>query len=309
VNPSQPCPPGGARDVRRAGVALLAVLALTAFAAAASGCGGSSSSDVPAAGATPTAIQVMATATRGDLTQSAMGAAKVTSAGGTPVAVATIDAQNAASVADGQSATVFFMSGGNLPRAGQSGMPRPQGSGMPQAAPSGLPAPGGSGMPVPQGGASGAPFPLGGQGGVPGGAGGRGGTAGTVTAVKIDADGTASATISLEKLPAGAKAGSTGFARIEVKVIASDVILIPTAAIEGSGDSATVQVVANGKTEIRTITAGRQSGGMTEVASGLNEGENVVYSQSFRGFPGGGGQSGVPVPQGSQSGSQSGGSY
>ena len=41
---------------------------------------------------------------------------------------------------------------------------------------------------------------------------------------------------------------------------------------------------------------------MTEIVSGLNEGENVVYSQAFRGFPGGGGQSGMPFPQGGQSG-------
>ena len=107
-----------------------------------------------------------------------------------------------------------------------------------------------------------------------------------MTAVETNSDGTASATISLDELPSGAKAGSTGFARIEVKVLASDVVLIPTAAVEGSGDSATVQVVANGKTETRTITAGQQSGGMTEVISGLNEGENVVYSQAFQGFPG-----------------------
>jgi hypothetical protein len=307
VNPSHTRRPRRARDVRRAGVALLAVLALTGFAAAVAGCGGSSSSDTPAAGATPTAIQVMATATRGDLTQSAMGVAKVTRVGGELVAVATIDAQNASSVAEGQSATVFFMRGGNLPQAGQSGMPQPQGSGMPQGTPSGMPAPGAGGMP--QGGASGAPFPQGGQGGLPGGAGERGGTAGTVTAVETNSDGTASATISLDKLPSGAKAGSTGLARVEVKVLASDVVLIPTAAVEGSGDSATVQVVADGKTEARTITAGRQSGTMTEVVSGLDEGENVVYSQSFQGFPGGaGGQSGMPVPQGGLAGGQSDGS-
>ena len=302
MNPSDTRRPRRARDVRRAGVALLAVLAFTAFAAASSGCGGSSSPTAPAAGAAPTAIQVMATATRGDLTQSAMGIAKVTKVAGKLVAVATIDAQNASSVAEGQSATVFFLRGGALPQAGQSGMPQPQGSGMPQAPPSGMPAPGGSGMPVPQGGASGAPFPQGGQGGFPGGAGDRGGTAGTVTAVTTNSDGTASATISLDKLPSGVKADSSGFARIEVKVLAGNVILVPTAAIKGSGDSATVQVVANGKTETRTIAVGQQSGNMTEVTSGLNEGENVVYSQSFRGFPGVGGQSGMPVPQGGQSG-------
>ena len=292
------------RNVRPAGVALLSVLVLAALAAALAGCG-SKSSDTPAAAATPTAIQVMATATRGDLTQSAAGIARVTKSGGKLVVVATVDAQSASSVAEGQAATVFFLrGGGNLPPAGQSGMPQPQGSGMPQGAPSGMPQPQGSGMPQPQG--SGAPFPQGGQGGFPGGQGGfpggqRGGTAGTVTAVTTNADGSAAATISVDKLPSGVKTDSTGFARIEVKVLASNVILIPTAAVKGGGSSATVQVSANGTTETRTVTAGQQSGGMTEIVSGLNEGENVVYSQAFRGFPGRG-QSGAPFPQGGQSG-------
>ena len=68
-------------------------------------------------------------------------------------------------------------------------------------------------------------------------------------------------------------------------MLAEDVILIPTAAIEGSGSSASVQVLANGKTETRTISTGRQSGAQTEVVSGLSEGENVVYMQSFQGVP------------------------
>ena len=307
------------RNVRPAGVALLSVLVLAALAAALAGCG-SKSSNTPVAAATPTAIQVMATATRGDLTESAMGIAKVTKSGGKLVVVATVNAQNASSVAEGQTVMVFFFpSGGRFPQAGQSGVPQPQGSGVPQG---GTPP---SGAPFPQGGASGAPFPQGGQGGgqggFPGGQGGfpggpRGGTAGTVTAVTTNADGSAAATISVDKLPSGVKADSTGFARIEVKVLASNVILIPTAAVKGSGSSATVQVSANGTTETRTVTAGQQSGGMTEIVSGLNEGENVVYSQAFRGFPGGGGQSGMPFPQGGQSGmpfpqqgGQSGGSF
>ena len=68
--------------------------------------------------------------------------------------------------------------------------------------------------------------------------------------------------------------------------------------------------MANGKTETRTISVGRQSGAQTEVVSGLNEGENVVYTQAFRGFPGGGGQSGMPFPQqsGQANGDQAGGS-
>jgi hypothetical protein len=290
---------------RGAVAALFAVLALTALAAA-SGCGGADAATTPAAGATPTAIQVMATATRGDLTESAAGMAKVTNVDGELTVVATIDAQSASAVAEGQSASVFFMRG-DMPQAGRSGMPQGAPSGMPQPGQSGMPAPGGSGMPVPQGGASGVPVPQGGQGampqgGLPGGAGGRDGAEGTVTAVEMNADGTATATISVDELPAEAADGSTGFVRIEVKVLASDVVLVPTAAVEGSGDSATVQVVTGGKTEARTITAGQQSGGMTEVVSGLEEGENVVYTQTFPGFPGGGGQSGMPMPQGGQSG-------
>ena len=288
------------RNVRPAGVALLSVLVLAALAAALAGCG-SKSSNTPAAGATPTAIQVMATATRGNLTQSAMGTAKVTKSGGKLLVVATIAAQSASSVAEGQKATVFFLRGGSFPQAGQSGVPQPQGSGVPQGAPSGMPQPQGSGMPQPQG--SGAPFPQGGQGGQGGFPGGqRGGTAGTVTAVTTNADGSATATISVDKLPSGAKVGSTGFARIEVKVLARNVVLIPTAAVKGSGSSATVQVSASGTTETRTVTAGQQSGGMTEIVSGLNEGDHVVYSQAFRGFPGAGGRSGAPFPQGGQSG-------
>jgi hypothetical protein len=311
VNPSPTVRPR--RNVRPVGVALLSLLVLAALAAVLTGCG-SKSSNSPAAGATPTAIQVMATATRGNLTQSTMGTAKVTQSGGSLLVVATIDAQNASSVAEGQAATVFFLRGGGT-------FPQPGQSGMPQGAPSGMPQPQGSGMPQPQG--SGAPFPQGGedgQGGFPGGQGGfpggqRGGTAGTVTAVTTNSDGSAAATISVDKLPSGAKNGSSGFARIEVKVLASNVVLIPTAAVKGSGSSATVQVSANGTTETRTVTAGQQSAGMTEIVSGLNEGENVVYSQAFRGFPGRG-QSGAPFPQGGQSGmpfpqqgGQSGGSF
>jgi hypothetical protein len=268
----------------------------------------------------------MATATRGDLMQSAMGRVNVTKEDGELTVVATIDAQNAASVAAGQSATVYFLPPGSMrqpaggtPAPGASGMPAPQGSGMPQAAPSGMPAPGGSGMPMPQGSASGGPFSQGGQGGLPGGAGGREASEGTVTDVVANADGSAAATISVDDLPSSVEAGSTGFASIDVEVLATDVVLIPTAAVEGGGDTATVQVISGGKTEERAITAGQQAGGMTEVVSGLEEGENVVYTQAFRGFRGGqggqSGQSGAPFPQGGQSGmpvpqgGQSGGNY
>ncbi len=141
-------------------------------------------------------------------------------------------------------------------------MPVPQGSGMPQPGPSGMP-----------------------QGGFPGGDLGDRGTPGTVTAVKTNADGTASATIRLDETPADAAADSIGFAAIETKVLAANVIVIPTAAITGSGSSATVQVLANGTTQDRTVQVGQQSGSQSEIVSGLSEGESIVW---YRSFPGAG---------------------
>ena len=310
MNPLLTRRPRHVRDARVAGAALLAGLALVAFAALLAGCGGSSASDTPAAGATPTAIQVLAKATRGDLTQSVMGAATVEKAGGKTVVVATIDAQNAALVAAGQTATVLFFSGS------QSGMPVPQGSGMPQPGASGMPVPlgGQSGMPVPQGsgmpqpGASGMP-----QGGFPGGPGqgDRGGTAGTVTDVRANADGTAAATISVDELPANVDD--------EVDGLRADRGQGPRRRCRSSSQRRRSRAAA-ARRPCRSWRAarrrrapsplGEQSGAQTEVVSGLNEGENVVYTQAFQGFPGGGGQSGMPMPQqgGQTSGDQSGGS-
>ena len=67
---------------------------------------------------------------------------------------------------------------------------------------------------------------------------------GTVTAVSAGSNGAVTATITIAKLPAGVTAKYTGIAQIQVKVLASNVLIIPTAAIKGSGGSATVQVLA-----------------------------------------------------------------
>ena len=148
------------------------------------------------------------------------------------------------------------------------------------------------------------PFPQGDQGGFGGGFGGRG-TPGTVTAVKTNSDGSAAVTISVKKLPADATAKSAGFATIATKILAADVIVIPTAAIKGSGESATVQVVAGGKTSTRPVVVGRQAGAQSEIVSGLSLGENVLWTRSF---PGGGsfGVSGNPFPGQAQQGSAGG---
>ena len=308
---------GGSRRGGRITAArtVAAAVALAALTVTVAGCGSSGSQGAAAqpgqnGQVAPTAMQVLTSVERGDLAESVMAPVKVKSLGAKTVVVATVPAQSAASVAEGQKATVVVSDGqrGGFPQPGQSGMPQPGASGLPQGAPpSGMPQPGQSGFPqpgqsgFPQPGAGGAP---GGQGGFPGGGfpggdfGGRG-TPGTVTAVVTNADGTVTATIGLDEQPRDATADSNGFAAIQTHVLAADVIVIPTAAIEGSGGSATVEVMTNGQTETRSVQVGQQAGGRSEIVSGLTEGESVVWYRSFPGFGNGQSQQGVmPQPGG-----------
>jgi hypothetical protein len=69
-------------------------------------------------------------------------------------------------------------------------------------------------------------------------------------------------------------------------------------------------VLADGKTSTVSVVVGQQSGGQSEIVSGLSVGQNVVYTRSFQrgGLPGNGPaprQSGAPI--GGQSGDQSSG--
>jgi len=300
--------------VRRHGILFaLALVAAAAVAAVAAGCGSSGSTPATSRGGA-TSIQVLTTVQRGDLVESAMGSVKLVASKGKTVVVAQVPQQSASSVAKGQTATVMFF----RPRAnGQSGVPFPQGG---QGGQSGAPFPQGGqggqcGAPFPQGGQggqggqSGAPFPQGGQGGFgQRGFGGRG-TPGTVTAVTPNADGSAAVTIAVKKLPANVTAKSVGFASIQTKVLASNVIIIPTAAIKGSGSPATVQVLSGGKTSARAVVVGQQAGTESEIVSGLSVGENIVWTRSFQ--RGGFFRGGSPFPgQGQQGfgGGQSGGS-
>lgn len=296
----------GRRCLALAGAAVLLVLG----AAVTVGCGSASSSSSAGApqGGSATSIQVLATVQRGDIVQSVMGSAKLATSNGKTVAVVQVAQQNAVSVAIGQKATVMVFrpssEGQGYPQPGQSGMPQPNQTGMPQPNQSGMPQPGQSGFPGGQNG----------QGDFDGNRLGGRGTAGTVTKVTANADGSATVTVTLSKKPANASATSTGFASIETKVLASDVLIVPTAAIKGSGSSATVQVLSGGKTSTVSVEVGQQSGGSSEIVSGLSEGQNVVYTRSFQGggFPGNGnrpapGQSGAPFPPAGQTGGQSNG--
>ena len=124
-----------------------------------------------------------------------------------------------------------------------------------------------------------------------------------MTAIAAGSNGSVSATITIAKLPAGVTTKYTGIAQIQVKVLASNVLIIPTAAIKGSGSSATVQLLADGKTARRAWSVGQQIEGEAEITSGLSAGQNVVYTRRFSGFGRGfrSGQSGGGgFPQGGQ---------
>jgi guanylate kinase len=56
-------------------------------------------------------------------------------------------------------------------------------------------------------------------------------------------------------------------------------------------------VIAGGNSEQREVETGASGTAMTEIVSGLNEGDNVVYEVELAGMPGG--QNGAPGGMGS----------
>ncbi len=66
------------------------------------------------------------------------------------------------------------------------------------------------------------------------------------------------------------------FARAVIEVARSNGLGVPSSAILNQNDSQTVQVVKDGKVETRQVTTGLVSGGKTEIANGITEGEMVV---------------------------------
>jgi hypothetical protein len=264
------------RSNRRLGAALVACLALviaaTAFVA---GCGGSKKTAATSGGRS---VQVLATVRRGNLVDTVIGRAQLTSTKGKITAVVQLAGGNASQVAAGQPVTLAFFrlpSGAVQGQNGQgftpSAYPSPQGSFSPGAGGQGTFGQSGQGF-----------FGQGGQGAL------RGKTAhGTVTSVTKAANGSITAKIVIAKLPAGVTAKSTGMAQIQVRVLASNVLIIPKAAIKGSGSTATVQIIVGGKTATRSVTVGQQTQTEAEITSGLSVGDNVVYMRTFNGrFPG-----------------------
>ncbi|GAA4937580.1 efflux RND transporter periplasmic adaptor subunit [Actinoplanes utahensis] len=107
-------------------------------------------------------------------------------------------------------------------------------------------------------------------------------------------------TLTLDKVPAGAKVGQT----VSVSVTTGskeNVVLVDAAAITRAGNRRTVTVVANGVRETRAVQIGLEGDAGTEITSGLTAGEQVVVkttststsgSQQGGGMMGGGGLGG-----------------
>jgi hypothetical protein len=77
--------------------------------------------------------------------------------------------------------------------------------------------------------------------------------------------------------PAGVYPGATANLQIVYKQL-SDVLLVPTLAINRSNGATTVLVPNGSKQVRRTITTGASSGGQTQVLSGLTEGQQVLVA-------------------------------
>jgi hypothetical protein len=270
-----------------------------AVAALAAGCGGGAT---PSAQSSAQKMQVMAKVTRGDLVETLIAQLQLTkNATGGAAGVGQVRSSSSVSVAQGQSVVVYFIQ--RPAGAGQgSGYPSPgagQGSGSGQ-----YPSPGagqGSGQP-------GGQFPGAGSGNFAG----AKHAAATIDSVQKNSNGSLTIHVTIAKLPAGVKAASFAMARLSSQVLAKGVLLLPREAISGSGSNATVEVLVNGKTEQHHVVVGKQTQAQAEITSGVNEGDNVIYTRTFRGFgsprpgrsgyPQGAPPSGFPTPTGAPSG-------
>ena len=280
---------------RRRAAALGALVALTVAAGALLAACGSSNAATTGGSTSATGgrtAQVLYTVRLGNLIDSATGRAQLASTKSkTNVKIAVqVMGPSVSQVAAGQSVALTFF---KLPAGASSGSGGTGGSGY-SGGGSGYSG-GGSGY---SGGGSG--YSGGGSGYSGGGFSGqgrpgllRGGKTakGTVTSVSAASNGAVTAIVTIAKLPVGVTSKFTGIAQIQVKVLASNVLIVPKAAIKGSAGSATVQLLVNGKTQTQSVTVGQQTATEAEITSGLSAGQNVIYTRRF-GFPGGGSHSG-----------------
>ncbi|HEY0398794.1 MAG TPA: biotin/lipoyl-binding protein [Acidimicrobiia bacterium] len=88
---------------------------------------------------------------------------------------------------------------------------------------------------------------------------------------------TYNALVSFDSVPAAVKPGMTASVSV-ITASRDNVVAVPSAAISTSGGQSTVTVRASGKDEVRPVVTGLKGDGTTEVASGLNDGDQVVMS-------------------------------
>ena len=107
-------------------------------------------------------------------------------------------------------------------------------------------------------------------------------------------------TLTLDKVPAGAKPGQT----VSVSVVtgtAEDAVYVNSAAVTTVGNRHTVTVLSRRRQQIRAVEIGLEGDQATQITSGVEPGEQVVItaastttgSNTGR-FPGGGGLGGFP---------------
>jgi hypothetical protein len=298
-----PGPRGGRARIRRSrrgrGMAAAVLLGLAASVAALAGCGSGGSATTaaqPNAQSTTATRQIMTKVQRGDVVETAFGRLELADATAKPKATVQLTGDAASKVAAGQ--TLTAMVGGVRQGAGQP-------SGAPSPAPTGSAGNGGQPSPPSQGGgqvAPGDPSMGGGQGMPGGGFAGAGGVDGTVLSVETGTDGSVTAVVRLDSLPKGAQSGDQGMAVIQIEVLAQDVLVVPTQAIKKSGGTSTVTVISGGNSEQREVETGAAGTASTEIVSGLNEGDSIVYEVKFPGMAGGqngaSGAMGSPPPGG-----------
>jgi multidrug efflux pump subunit AcrA (membrane-fusion protein) len=114
---------------------------------------------------------------------------------------------------------------------------------------------------------------------------------GTVESVALVATSTSGVagypvTVSVTGSPPGLHIGSTAQVEIVTERI-TDAVLVPSAAVRGTGDETTV-VVREGEEDVsRPVAAGATSGGRTQILRGLASGEQVVLPESGEAPPSG----------------------
>lgn len=104
-------------------------------------------------------------------------------------------------------------------------------------------------------------------------------------------------TLSLDKVPAGAKAGQT----VSVSVTTGSVenaTFVNSAAITTVGNRHTVTVLSNGQQEVRPVEIGLEGDQATQITSGVEAGEQVVLKTTSTGTSGGNGFPGGGFPGG-----------